>query len=238
MDKIIELMEKVRKNIKPHRSVGVAISGGLDSAVILHEICRKNENVHTYTVRWKEDCLEGDTAKKLSGKYVTTHNEILFNPQELINTIDVFMFQFDRPRWNLWPLWIVKKCGKDGIKDLYLGEGCDEILGYTDRSYLQGWISQLEYILPVWKRSGELCGVNIHTPFLEVELNNGIPNTLPYCLGKDELWKLYKDYLKSEVIYPKQPALHYYEILREKFGWKDVKKELMRRVCLAWVNTQ
>lgn len=237
MARIAELIAKVESNIRIHDKVGVAISGGLDSSSILHEVCKRNANVNTYTLRWNENCLEGDTAKELSKAYGTTHTEIRFDPERLVETITLMMFAFDRPRWNLWPLWIVESCLNDGVKHLYVGEGADEILGYTDRSYLNGWISQLEYILPVWKTAGTLLNINIHAPFLEVEMNTGLPATLPYHVGKEELWKCYKDDLKAKVIYPKRPELRYYEIIKNAFGWHDVKKELLKRACIAWANT-
>jgi len=160
-----------------------------------------------------------------------------FEAEEYWPNLSECMSFFDRPRWNIWPFVLMKMACKSGVKHFYIGEGSDEIFGYQDRCYLRGWISQLEYIFPVWKQSADHFGIELHAPFLELEMSLdkiGLPNTLSYFCGngKNYLWDEYKDSLRATVIYPKLPCVAYYGILGKS------KEELLLMATSMWLDAR
>jgi len=229
----------LEKNVFHHNTpVAVAISGGLDSAVILHCLSEKGNNINTFSMKWGDNTEESDYANRLSEAYGCSHTDIIFTKEEYQIALKDCMRCFDRPRWNIWPWMIAKKAYMVGCNILYIGEGSDDILGYSDRSYIRGWICQLEYIYPVWEQVCEMWGLDLHAPFLELETsiseNYGQPQTLPLQIDdkKSILWAAYKEKIKAPVIYPKKAALHYYDILGK------TKKELLVDATKLWLSMQ
>lgn len=229
----------VEKNIASHDCrVGVSISGGLDSTVVLHHVCEKNDDVWTFSMEWGDSKEEADYATKIAEAYGTKHTNIRFTREFYQEALEECMKVFDRPRWNVWPWMIAREAYMSGCKILYIGEGCDDILGYSDRSYIRGWISQLEYILPVWKQVCAMWNINLATPFLDLEesikINRGLPTTLPICVNdsKSLLWEAYGHKIKAPVLYPKKPALQYYDILGQS------KHNLLVKATKLWLRNK
>lgn len=226
-------------NIPAHDGlVGVAISGGLDSTVVLHNVIQSNK-VHAYTMQWGHDDAEAHAAHVVADAYGASLTIVEFTKKAYMEAMRECMKTFDKPRWNLWPYMILKAADKDGIKDFYIGEGCDEIYGYQDRPYLEGWIGLLEYHWPTWKQVADIFKINLHAPFLELETSLtdriGKPVTLNMANGnyKMELWEEYRDRLKCPVLYPKHPmSPTYYGLLGM------TKKELQVLATKEWLKSR
>lgn len=205
------------------QEVGVAISGGLDSTIILHHLLEAGNKVHAYTMLWGDDLVEAEASRNISTFYGIQHTIIPFESWKYWKALDICMTFFDRPRWNVWPHIILEDVAEDELGVFYIGEGCDEIFGYNDRSYLQGWVDLLAFHLPTWHQCAAHCHIQLETPFVDMEksihLGEGVPSTrnIPYQPNKGYLWHLYKDLLPRDLIlYPKRSQMEansYYRIL-------------------------
>lgn len=224
-------------NIREHReTVGVAISGGLDSTVILHNVSKANR-VNAYTMKWGHDEVEAEAARVVAEAYNAKLTIVEFTKDAYMEALRECMKTFDKPRWNLWPYMIMKAAHADGVKHFYIGEGCDEIYGYQDRPYLEGWIGLLEYHWPTWKQAADIFKIHLHAPFMEMETSLkeriGKPVTLAVANGrfKEALWDEYKFQLRCPVLYPKKPmAPTYYDLLGMS------KQELQILATKEWLN--
>lgn len=231
--------ERLKENIKTHNSpLGIAISGGLDSTVILHELSVINNPylIHAYSMKWddsEEGTYECNMSEKIARAYDVKFKPIPFSGDGYWNSLNECMKTFDKPRWNVWPYLILEEAHRDGVKDFYVGEGCDEIFGYQDRSYLKGWIGQLEYITPVWRQVCSMFDIHIHMPYLELETGKTLPSTLNYFCGryKIDLWEEYQDKLQADVIYPKKTGTPLYYRILDK-----TKSELQFISSELWVK--
>lgn len=219
-------------------TVGLALSGGLDSCIVLHHLLECGNSVFSYTIQWGRDSTEADAARRIADHYGIRHTVIPFTPPEYFRALDCCMIFFDKPRWNVWPFLVMEKAHEDGLRHFYIGEGCDEIFGYSDRCYLQGWIDLIEYHLPTWILCSEVFGIELHTPFKDKEGSFGQPSKkpttyhLPYTPQKDYIYNMYKDRLPMDlIIYPKnQPMVLYYDVLGMN------KYQLQREATRRWVN--
>jgi hypothetical protein len=212
-----ELKELIQVG-KHEGKVGVAISGGLDSTILLHLLKEKGNDITAYTMRWGDDGVEADASSKIAAHYGVKHTIISFTPSYYWKTLDLCMFFYDRPRWAIWPHMSTAK--EDGVETFYIGEGCDEIFGYQDRCYLRGWCDLIEYHLPPWRMSATWIGIDLITPFFNIETsvsrNEGMPVTLPLHYGtmKESLWLEFRDELPKAILYPKKVSIPtYYSIL-------------------------
>lgn len=223
---------------KSSSPVGVAISGGLDSTVVLHHLVEAGNFPHSYTMKWGKDGREADAAKRIAAHYRSTHTIVEFTRSRYWRTLDKCMEFFDKPRWNVWPYMILESASANGIKDFYIGEGCDEVFGYQDRCYLRGWIDLLEYHFPPWLQSAAHFNITLHAPFMELEksleTNSGLPTTLPLHCGiyKEDLWKKYHKLVPSDLVtYPKTTGTPmYYHILGMS------KEQLQKEATKRWLS--
>jgi asparagine synthetase B (glutamine-hydrolysing) len=232
--------EEFRANVKAHDGrIGIAVSGGLDSAAVLHELRERNGglSITAFCLKQGDASLEYQKSKAVAESYGVNFRYWDFNSDEYYAALRECMAFFDRPRWNVWPYVLMKMASRESVRTFYIGEGSDEIFGYRDRCYLKGWISQLEYIFPVWSQSAKHFGIELHSPFLELEHSLdrlGLPNTLSYFCGngKDYLWEEYRDRLKAQVIYPKLPCVDYYGILGKG------KDDLLKIATRYWLDAR
>lgn len=152
----------------PTHNVGVYISGGIDSSVVLYHVTRKCNNVRTYTASFGVTTDETAKARRVAEYFGTFHTEVPIAIEDVINSLPSIMKIFDRPRYNIWPYWLARQAFYDEIKTVYIGEGSDEIFGYPDRGYLEGWAGQLIYVRPTYDIIHKFFDITIKAPFTEL----------------------------------------------------------------------
>jgi asparagine synthetase B (glutamine-hydrolysing) len=107
------LVETIRSVVKPSAKPCVNISGGIDSAIVLHHLSEKSkEPITTYTVGFDGQDTEFEDALQLAKHYGTNHKEIHIT--KLLDTYPEILAFFPRPQFNLWPYWAAKQAKEDG----------------------------------------------------------------------------------------------------------------------------
>jgi len=103
-----ELQDYISKTTKKclmgKRKIGLFLSGGLDSSIILHEASKYHKNINTFTTsfkyndkhnkRYNDDAL---TAKKLTNLYNTKHHELNISLDDFINNLEKTTKIFSEP---------------------------------------------------------------------------------------------------------------------------------------------
>jgi len=129
-----KLVDTIRACVTPTSKPAVNISGGIDSAIVLHHLTEKSkEPVHTYTVAFTGQDSELADGQQLAEHYGTVHHEVVID--SLLQRYPEILSFMDKPRFNLWPFYVAEQQSKDGILNCYIGEGGDEHFGgYCTRS--------------------------------------------------------------------------------------------------------
>jgi asparagine synthase (glutamine-hydrolysing) len=85
------------------RPFGLALSGGLDSTIILHEL-RESGRVRTYTTRFEGAAgqynTDADLAQRLAGEYSIDHHEVLVTPSLVAQSYERSVARVEEPSYN------------------------------------------------------------------------------------------------------------------------------------------
>ena len=113
-----ELLQEIRASVKARPKPAILLSGGFDSALLLHHLKEKTrEEIYTYTIGLEEDDFENGTI--VAEHYGTTHRNVEIS--DIIPTFTKLQAHLDRPRWNLWPYWGYEAAWEDGRETVYIG---------------------------------------------------------------------------------------------------------------------
>jgi len=136
-----ELQRAVEMQMVADVNVGCFLSGGVDSSLIA-ALAQKNSPVpiKTYAMGFKEQGFdESGYATAVARHLKTAHQNLTFEPEDLLELITDFDFYFDEPFGDFasLPLSILcKKAKEQGITVALSGDGGDELfLGYERYSF-------------------------------------------------------------------------------------------------------
>jgi len=163
------LKGSIRKCLISDRPVGLALSGGLDSAIIAYELnSLEVENITTLSV-----CIPGvadglDDLRNLglppSGAWTTWRHQVAqFQPADLLPLIDIAVSCGQPTRMTSYPLYLsLAEAAKNaGVVVLLTGEGADELFaGYpsyhswkNDLPHLSSLNRLYQFALPARRRA-------------------------------------------------------------------------------------
>lgn len=196
------LIDLIRDSVEPRPHPAILISGGLDSTILLHHLKEKTEKpIFTYTMGIAE-LNEFQQAEKVAKHYGTVHRNILV--KDILPTLAKLQQFMDRPRWNLWPYWCYREAEIDGCQNAYIAEGMDEHFGgywyKPEASYQEYWGGVLEWSLPTHRKLAGICGLNLLTPFIKLNIRETLPLWDGVLHDKTYLRELYKGILSDFVI--------------------------------------
>jgi len=163
------IVRKMDKAVKAIPNPGVYLSGGIDSAIVLHHLRKKYDGkIHTFTAIFGNQADKISQVLKIVKHYNTVHHFVEIT--EYVKTLYVVMhLPFAEPRYNIWPYWLAKEA-KHHCKNVYIGEGSDEVFGgYPDRTFLEGWAHQLIYVKPTFDIIHKFWNLRLHTPFRDLD---------------------------------------------------------------------
>lgn len=236
-------MRKVLKTVKDMLTIkmstinlngtlpGVCISGGIDSTVILHHVVNDLMNgdgnsVDTFTVIFGNEYDETEKARRIAKTYGTNHHEILMDKNYLVSMFPEFMKHYDFPRYNIWMWGLMNKLHS---QHLFIGEGSDEMFGYSDRSFYQGWADHLIWVMPAWEVAAKYYGISLHCPF---KLLEDVGNIFYLPPNKQILRDVYTGIIPAFAVQePKVPPSHgFYKMMGM------TKEELRVMACEVWLE--
>jgi len=137
--------------------IGVYLSGGIDSAIILHHLVERmkqmdmgRDRIVTYTAMFGTSPNEGVTAARIADFYLVQNVQVpIVHYAEKLNFAMPF---FPKPRFNIWPLYLAEQAYKDNCNAVFIGEGSDELFGgYAAKDYLQAWADSMIYIMSTYR---------------------------------------------------------------------------------------
>lgn len=194
----VNIVEMIDSKIIYYPKPAVYISGGLDSTIILHHLSEKSdEEINTYCASFDLDGDEVCWAEMIAEEYGTNHKTV--DCSKFLDDMSKILKEFDQPRYNVWAYYLANQAKKDGMKNIYVGEGADEHFGgYVEKSYLNAWSDQYSYVKSTFINIHENIGLNIHFPYHELDWRKTFPLYSPP--QKTYLLLAYKDILPKFLI--------------------------------------
>jgi asparagine synthase (glutamine-hydrolysing) len=153
-----KVSEAVERQLVSDRPVGVYLSGGIDSSVILDCMSRKHKNIKTFSVGFTlsggEDAgkynKDLDLARETAKRYNTDHHEISISSKDVMESLEKVIYHMDEPISNATAcaLFALSKETKKYVTVVLCGDGGDELFGGYDR-YRLSYIASMYQILPL-----------------------------------------------------------------------------------------
>lgn len=141
------------------KPVGVFLSGGMDSSIVLHHMCnRATEPVRTFTVRFEATEAEGaarfnadaDLAAKTAAHYGTIHTEVLLTAKDFtVNYADTAR-ALDQPNADHVSVaqFVLAREAKKHVDVVLTGAGGDELFGGYPRYRIARILDMLHSVPP------------------------------------------------------------------------------------------
>ena len=133
-ERLLDLMrEAVRVRLAPHRTLGIYVSGGMDSSTILALASEdSDQSIHAFSYRCRgESFEESHYAKKVADHYHTEQTLIDYSPEDVESLVDLVTFM-DEPFCDVGINLATELLGRasSGKVDYVLtGDGGDELFG-------------------------------------------------------------------------------------------------------------
>lgn len=141
------LQKKVQRSVEDQlisdRPLGIYLSGGIDSTVVLDSVKNIRGNIDTFSVGFElSDSEEGEKfnadfnlARKTATYYGTNHHEVLVSPKDVPDLLEETVWHTDEPISNPTAIAMMKLAGfaKQKVDVVLGGDGGDELFGGYER---------------------------------------------------------------------------------------------------------
>lgn len=141
----------VERQLISDRPLGLFLSGGIDSSIVLDSMSRVRGNIATYSVGFdlteKEQSEKFNAdfllARKTAEAYGTKHHEIRMNADEVVSLLEKSVYHLDTPIANATALaqMALSTFASESVVVALGGDGGDELFGGYERyrlAYLSG----------------------------------------------------------------------------------------------------
>lgn len=132
----------VQRQLVSDRPLGVFLSGGIDSSVILDCMSRVRSNIDTYSVGFEVAETENEKfnadfllARKTAAHYGTNHHELMLGTRDLVSLFEDAIYHLDEPVGNatMLPQLALSRYAKETVSVVLGGDGGDELFGGYER---------------------------------------------------------------------------------------------------------
>lgn len=150
------LRESVKKRLISDVPIGVSLSGGLDSSLVVAVMKEVTDKINTFNVSFEADINSNEAiwARKVAKQFETNHHEIVLTEKDAFECFERMVYHHDEPLGDCVaiPLYYVSQLAKqNGVSVLLSGEGADELFcGYPLYNkyvqYMQPYAFSQKYI--------------------------------------------------------------------------------------------
>lgn len=191
----IKIKRAVTNQLISDRPVGVYLSGGIDSSVVLYNVLEVRGNVDTFSVGFnvlgnenqEKFNRDAELAKKTANLFGTRHNEIRIGPDSILESLEKIVWHADEPISNptAIPMFELAKFSKNKVDVVLGGNGGDELFGGYERYRKSLLMSYYQY-LPSMLREG---AKNMHQIFKKLDIEPNIKRFASFSFQKEDLLK-------------------------------------------------
>lgn len=158
-----KLKAAVKRQMIADVPVGVFLSGGLDSTIVLGLAAEQySERLKTFSVgfdvpsqffpRFNEDYL---LAKQSAAHYKTEHFDILLKEKDIVDNMEKVVWHMDELVYSPTQVanYLLAKMAGREVKVVLGGDGGDELFGGYTRYYYYDLIGRWQKYMPAWRRN-------------------------------------------------------------------------------------
>ncbi len=145
------IVKAVEKRLISDVPIGVFLSGGIDSAIIIDSLSQIGKKVPTFTVGFKGETdyyNESDNAKKIASYYGFKNQTIYLDSKNILGKIDNILSASDEPfaDSSVIPTYMISNAVKSDIKVALTGDGGDELFGGYRKYIAYRWLPATKYL--------------------------------------------------------------------------------------------
>jgi len=223
------LKEKLHSSVKGQMMsdvpIGISLSGGLDSGVLLAIMSKYGENeMHAFTVGFEGGKLKDNEisrAKDTALKYGVKFHSRIVTSKDYSKFLEKYLWHLEEPLGNesAVAVYFIADMAKGIVKVLLSGQGADEIFGGYNRHKIAHYFEKYHYIIPILKSVPQFL--------IPADKKNRFKILLNYINQKNEIEKLTSAY---SIISDQQKKLIFSEKLFDSVSrtnyFEEVKKIL------------
>lgn len=134
------VLDAVLKNFQADDPVGIILSGGVDSSLLLHLWYEETGiPLHTFTAIFASEYQgnhdDAKYAARIARKYRCAHHEVLITPEVLLRHWEEYIATLDQPIGDSasFLTWYIAREARTQVKVLISGAGADELFSGYDR---------------------------------------------------------------------------------------------------------
>ncbi|MGH7175321.1 MAG: asparagine synthase (glutamine-hydrolyzing) [Minisyncoccia bacterium] len=153
----------VERQLVSDRPLGVYLSGGIDSSVIVDSMSRTRSSIDTYSVGFElpgdlqEETYNADflLARRTAAHYGTRHHEFMLGTAGLPKLFEEVMYHLDEPIGNTTALaqYALAQEAKKTVTVVVGGDGGDELFGGYPRYLMNRRVDAYQRVAPAFLRS-------------------------------------------------------------------------------------
>ncbi|OQY13688.1 MAG: asparagine synthase (glutamine-hydrolyzing) [Desulfobacteraceae bacterium 4572_19] len=152
-DKLIHSLEKIIEPVMVSDvPVGLFLSGGLDSSLILALMAKKQNNpIHTFSIGFEQSGFnELSWARKVANHFGTHHHEEVVN-MDILNVLPDVIDHLGEPMADasVIPYYYLSKLAASHVKVVLGGDGADEVWGGYRRHILRPFLRFFSKTAPI-----------------------------------------------------------------------------------------
>lgn len=187
----------VERQLVSDRPLGVFLSGGIDSSVVLDSMSRVRSNIDTFSIGFdmpagSENESEKSNADFLLARetarhYGTRHHELLLGVDDLQSVFQDVVWHLDEPiaSSTSFAQLTLSRFAKDSVSVVLCGDGGDELFGGYPRYLLSRRMDMYQRFVP-----GTLRGaLEVFSPLRKLNVNSGPERYALFHFIKDDVLK-------------------------------------------------
>jgi asparagine synthase (glutamine-hydrolysing) len=143
------IAESVRLRLMSDVPLGLYLSGGVDSGLILALMAREMSSVRTFSIGFDLPIDESASARALAGRFGAEHTEIRL-PRDVYRLLPSVVAAMDEPLGDMivLPTYVLSRAAARSVKVALTGEGADEVFGSYVHQYALARYAQLRRLVP------------------------------------------------------------------------------------------
>lgn len=165
------LREAVRGQLISDRPVGLFLSGGLDSSVLLALMKQEtNAPINTFSVGYEVEMerekynLDFNVAARTAAHFGAVHHPLLITGRDVAENFEKCVESMDEPVSNhiQVPTYLLAKSAKSSVAVVLGGDGGDELFGGYDRYFYYWLINRIRRLIPALARKNVTTFLKTH----------------------------------------------------------------------------
>lgn len=185
----------VERQLISDRPLGIFLSGGIDSSVVLDSVAKIRDNISTYSIGFKEKNIgefqkfnaDFELAKKTAQFYGTKHHELLISGDDIIRDLEKIAWHLDEPNASVTSIsqYKLSAFAKESVAVALGGDGGDELFGGYERYRLAKAARIYQQLVPSFLRST----VSSIETLKKLNIEPGIEQFVHFMFQKDGVMK-------------------------------------------------